>query len=155
MNITFNLTIILFSSLSAPLSPAENLTVVDVTATTATIGWYPAHPNNWNGVITQYIVTYQLIRSVDEDESSESTDRIISLSIPSPGQPLVNQQDPTRVVLPLFMETAHIDGLEEYYVYRLSVYFETSAGRSPTTSSIDIETLSSGRPVQPAVCTCK
>ena len=64
--------------------------------------------------------------------------------IPSFGQPLINNEDPTRVNLPLQMETALINGLEEYHVYRFSVYFETGAGRSSSSNFITVETSSIG-----------
>ena len=94
--------------------------------------------------LAQYVIEYQLIRSIDEHSSSKVVEPVLSQSIPSIGQPLANEQNPIRVNSPLLMETAQLDGLEEYFVYSVSIYFETSAGRSLSSSFIMIETLPSG-----------
>ncbi len=129
---------------SAPSASVENLTLTNALATSVTIGWYPTSAYHWNGILIQYVIEYQLIGSIDELESSEVVEPVLSQAIPSIGQPLTNEQNPIRVNLPLLMETAQLDRLEEYHVYSVSIYFETSVGRSLSSSSIMVETLPSG-----------
>ena len=74
-----------------------------------------------------------------------SNDPQLSIVIPSIGQPLVNENDPTRVNSSLLMETASITSLEEFCVYQFFIYYETSVGRSPSSSSLLIETLPTGK----------
>ena len=79
---------------SAPSAAVENLTLTNALATSVTIGWYPASPYHWNGILAQYVIEYQLIRSIDEHSSSEVVEPVLSQSIPSIGQPLANEQNP-------------------------------------------------------------
>lgn len=111
-----------------------------VTTTTITLAWYPPNPDEWNGVILHYIVEYEIVGSVGDSKLSPVFTRVI----PSNGQSLMNSDDPTRVKLPLRMEIALIDELEEYHLYRLWVYFETNEGRSPKSISIEIGTSIEG-----------
>lgn len=129
----------------APSAPAGNLTQVNSTATSATIKWAPSSPYAWNGRLEQYVVEYQLVKSVDQIESSGIVEPLLELVIPSPGRVLANEQDPTIVAFPLRTETAFLNGLEEYHIYAVSVYFENRAGQSPSTTSIMIETMPSGK----------
>lgn len=114
-----------------------------VTATSVTLAWYPPNPDEWNGLIVQYTVEYELIKSVGGHPNS-TLNPLLTHVIPSFGQPLTNIDDPTRVRLPLRMEMARIDELEEYHVYRFWTYFETSEGRSSDSDFIEIETSSKG-----------
>ena len=66
-------------------------------------------------------------------------------SIPSlPEHPLANNPDPRLVSLPLQEESLQLEGLEENYVYRFTVYFENSAGRSGASNPVLIEMPLSG-----------
>ena len=132
-----------FSPSVVPTASPTNVTQVNVTATSVTIGWYPSNPNSWNGLLTHYVIDYQLIRS--REESASSSDPALTIIIPSLGQPLVNENDPTRVNSSLLMETANINSLEEFYVYQFSIYYETSVGRSPSSSSLLVKTLPTGK----------
>ena len=68
-----------------------------------------------------------------------------SISIPDAGQRLSNNPDPTLAVLPLRREQVTIEGLEEYHVYKVVVYYETSQGRSDRSSPMTVQTLTSGK----------
>ena len=143
--------IYLAALLTVPTASPSNLTLVDVTATSVTIGWYPSDPDSWNGFLTHYIVNYQLIMS-GEDAVSSRVNPQLSFIIPSSDQPLVNEQDPTRVGSSLLTETARINSLEEFYVYQFSVYYETSVGRSPSSSSLLVETPPTGEKFISILC---
>ena len=67
-----------------------------------------------------------------------------SVSIPDSRQRLANNPDPTLAALPLEREQVMIEGLEEYHVYQLNVYYETSQGRSELSSLTTLQTLGSG-----------
>ena len=121
----------------------ENVTTLAVSETSVTLAWYPPNPNEWNGLIVQYTIEYELIESVG-GHSDSTLNPVFTRVIPSFGQPLMNSDDPTRVRLPLNMEMALIDELEEYHVYRFWVYFETSEGRNSNSDFIEIETSSKG-----------
>ena len=139
----FKLLTCYYTLITVPTASPTNLTLIDVTATSATVGWYPPDPSSWNGLLTHYIINYQLIRSREETMGS-STNPQLSFVIPSFGQPLVNELDPTRIDSSLLMERARVNGLEEYYVYQFSVYYETTVGRSPSSTSLLLETLPAG-----------
>ena len=90
--------------------------------TTVVVAWYPPSVQEWNGILTGYSVVFELIRS---DTTVQST-----VSVPTPGSPLANNQDPRIVSLPLMMETAELDDLQESFIYRFTVFAENGAGRS-------------------------
>ena len=126
---------------------------VDVTSpSTILVSWLPTDKDNWNGAIQRYTVVYERLRSIDTNMTTTTTEGsgfgsifVESISIPDDGQRLMNNPDPTRAALPLRREQVTIDGLEEYHVYRLSIYYETSQGRSEQTSPTTLQTLSSGK----------
>ncbi len=128
------------------MAPVGNIVEVNVTSTSATIKWIPSSPESWNGRLLQYVIEYQLVKSVDQVGSPEVVEPLLELTVPSPGQELANERDPTIVDYPLLPEVAVVDSLEEYHIYSVSIYTENSAGRSPSTMPIMIETMPSGMP---------
>ena len=132
--------------------PVGVVTDVQVTITSPssiTVSWLPTNKDDWNGVIQRYTIVYERLRSVDgnatlPDGSGFGPIFIDSVSIPDSGQRLMNNPDPTLAVLPLSREQVAIEGLEEYHIYQVNVYYETSQGRSEPGSPISLQTLSSG-----------
>ena len=132
--------------------PTGVVTEIQVTITspsTISVSWSPTNKDNWNGVIQRYTIVYERLRSVDDNVTTTEGSGIgqlftESISIPDSGQRLANNPDPTLVDLPLSREQVMIGGLEEYHVYQLSVYYETSRGRSELSSPTVLQTLSSG-----------
>ena len=125
---------------------------MDITSpSTILVSWLPTDKDNWNGAILQYTVVYERLRSIDDNMMTTTEGSgfgsifVESISIPDDGQGLTNNPDPTRVVVPLRREQVTIDGLEEYHVYQLSVFYETSQGRSERSSPTTLQTLSSGK----------
>ena len=115
------------------------------------VSWQPTDKDNWNGVIQRYTIIYERLRSVGDDVSTTISEGsglgsifVDSISIPDAGQRLLNNPDPTLAVLPLRREQVVIEGLEEYHVYQVTVYYETSQGRSDKTSPRILQTLMSG-----------
>ena len=86
------------------------------------VSWLPPDIQFWNGVVTNYTVTYINLGVVGEDTDEDSAYRMpTTVSIPQPGQTLVNAQNPTLVSLPLRPESVFIDQLEEYCLYSFTV----------------------------------
>ncbi len=127
----------------APSSPPHDSRATTTSSTSVTLAWYPPDPQEWNGEVVRYTVLYQLIGILGGIVNS-TVGSVMSFSIPSSGQSLTNINDPVTVRLPLETETAVIEGLEEYSLYKFWVYFETSAGRSANSEWIQVETLSDG-----------
>lgn len=116
------------------------------------VSWQPTDKENWNGVVQRYTIVYQRLRSVGDNTSTSVSEGsglgsifVDTISIPDVGQRLVNNPDPTLAVLPLRREQATIEGLEEYNVYKVVVYYETSQGRSDRSSPVMVQTSISGR----------
>ena len=116
------------------------------------MSWQPTDKENWNGVVQRYTIVYQRLRSVGDNTSTSVSEGsglgsifVDTISIPDVGQRLVNNPDPTLAVLPLRREQATIEGLEEYNVYKVVVYYETSQGRSDRSSPVMVQTSISGR----------
>lgn len=117
------------------------------------VSWQPTDKDNWNGVIQRYTIIYERLRSVGDTTSSTTIPDgsgmgsiyVDSISIPDAGQRLSNNPDPTLAVLPLRREQVMIEGLEEYHVYRVAIYYETSQGRSDRSSPMTVQTLTSGK----------
>ena len=96
------------------------------------VSWLPPDVQFWNGVITNYTVTYVNLGVVGEDMDGDSADQMsTTVSIPQPGQTLVNSRNPTLVSLPLRPESVFIDQLKEYRLYSFSVYQANIEGVGP------------------------
>ena len=125
------------------------MTVAIDSTTSITITWLPPSPSLWNGIVLSYTVEYQRQESPDLNNPPEPYITSTS-SIPSlPQHPLANNPDPRLVTLPLVEERLHLEGLEENYVYRFTVYFENSAGRSEVSAPVQVRMPSSGRHILP------
>jgi hypothetical protein len=117
------------------------------------VSWQPTDKENWNGVIQRYTIIYERLRSVGDSTSTPVPEGsgfggpifVNSISIPDSGQRLSNNPDPTLAVLPLTREQVTIEGLEEYHVYRVVVYYETSQGRTDRSSPATVQTSTSGK----------
>ena len=96
--------------------------------TTVVVSWYPPIVQEWNGLLTGYIVMYELITSADLQDVPATLQSTIS--IPTTGSSLANDQDPRTVSLPLEMETVQLDDLQESFTYRFTIFAENDAGRS-------------------------
>lgn len=106
-------------------------------ATSVTVSWIPPDVQLWNGVITSYTVIYELIGRVHE--SDVENDPLSSQTISITQAMFSNDPDPNDATLPLKIESVVIKMLEEYYVYRFSVYLENAVGRSNISNSIAVE----------------
>lgn len=127
----------------APSAGAVEQVTVDVlSSTSVNVSWLPSPPRNWNGIITRYTVEYELIRLAGSAMGIDSSGIPLpmSVSIPTLGQPLSNNPDPTIVSLPLKRESVVISGLQEFSVYQFSVYYENSMGRSDGSNPLEQET---------------
>ena len=58
---------------------------------------------------------------------------------PSSQQRLSNSPDPTLATTPLAQEELEIYGLQEYFVYSISIYYENSVGRSVNSDSVELD----------------
>ena len=119
----------------------KNVTVEVGSSSSVTVSWFPPDVQSWNGVITQYTVIYQLIRKVDDDSIVEPT-YTQSVLIQEPG--MSNNPDPRVATLPLKTESVVIGQLEEFYVYRFTVFLANSAGKSDVSNPIFIDMPPSG-----------
>lgn len=132
-----------FLSHSVCGASVRNASAEVTSPTSVLVQWFPPEVSFWNGVITRYVVIYELLRRVDEER-----DRPIlqsqSFQIPQLNFPLANNPDPRRVSLPLQFESAIIDNLEEFYVYRFIVYLENLVGPSEASNSLIEEMPASG-----------
>ena len=104
-------------------------------ATSVTVFWIPPDVQLWNGVITSYTVIYELIGRVDDVKNDLLSSHNISIT---PAM-FSNDPDPYVATLPLKIESVVIKMLQEYYVYRFSVYLENAVGQSDISNSINVE----------------
>ena len=112
------------------------------------VSWVPPDIQFWNGILTGYTVVYENHGSLlEQNEDSSDLTPVMSqtISIPQPGQQLVNSHDPQLVSLPLNRESVFIEELEEYYLYSFAVYQENSQGDSPWSESIIQEMPEDGK----------
>lgn len=131
-----------------PVGIVTDIRVSVTSPSSVLVSWMPTDKDNWNGVIRRYTVVYELLRSLDNmttapEGSGFGSIFMNSVSIPDVGE-VMNNPDPTLVILPLRREQVEIVSLEEYHVYRLAVYYETSQGRSELSSPVTLQTLTSG-----------
>ena len=117
--------------------------MVTESATSVTVSWFPPEVQFWNGIITSYTVTYDLIKRVDMESMTEPI-RSDSLTVPQPGMVLSNNPDPTAVDLPLKRESVAIKMLEEFYVYQFTVVLENAVGQSDASGTITVNMPPSG-----------
>lgn len=108
-------------------------------ATTATVSWFPPNIEIWNGIITSYTVIYELIRRVDMDDVESLRDPLSTHITTVPQSEMTNNPDPTIATLPLKRESALVNMLEEFYVYRFSVFLENAVGHSNISGLITVE----------------
>ena len=118
--------------------------------TSLSLRWLPASQDEWNGIISRYTIEYRLLRQVVEDEDGDEeeeednglSDEFLMTFVtyaPSSGRPLLNNPDPRRArTFPLLWEEREIVGLQEYFVYSVSVYYENSAGRSESSGAVEL-----------------
>jgi len=131
---------------ASPGATVSNFTVEVISATSVVLSWLPPDPHLWNGVITNYTVTYQLLGPVGITHTS-ITDAVstMAIAVPMQGDQLANNANPLLVAWPLQRETAIVDDLQEYNVYTFSVFIVNSAGRSQM-SQIIIQELPGAEP---------
>ena len=104
------------------------------------VSWLPPDIQFWNGVVTNYTVTYINLGVVGEGVDEDSADRMpTTVSIPQPGQTLMNAQNPTLVSLPLRAESVFIDQLEEYCLYSFTVNQVNIEGVGPLSEIVTQE----------------
>ena len=115
----------------------RNVSVDVKNATSVTVSWIPPDVQLWNGIITSYTVIYELIGRVDENDVEKDPSSSQTISI-TQGR-FSNDPDPNVATLPLKIESVVIKTLEEYYVYRFSVYLENAVGQSDISNSITVE----------------
>ena len=135
-----------------PIGIVSGIEVSVTSPSSIRVSWQPTDNENWNGVIQRYTIVYERLRSVGDSTSTPTSEgsgfgaiSMDSISIPDSGQRLANNPDPTLAVLPLRREQVTIEGLEEYHVYRVAVYYETSQGRSDRSSPATVQTSTSGK----------
>ena len=140
------------TSLAVPTGIVSDVEVFVTSPSSIRVSWQPTDKENWNGIVRRYTVVYERLRSVGDNTSTSVSDGsgmgsilVDSISIPDSGQRLSNNPDPTLAVPPLGREQVVVDGLEEYHVYRVAVYYETAQGRSDRSSPVMIQTLISGK----------
>ena len=128
---------VLMSFLLGPGATVGNFTVEVTSATSVELSWVPPDPHLWNGVITNYTVSYQLLGPVGMAQT-RYTEAVstMNIAIPSQGNPLTNNANPLLVVRPVQWESAVVDDLQEYSVYTFSVFIANSAGRSQMSQPI-------------------
>ena len=140
-----NITIIFFFFVVC-MASVEDVSVEVESASSVTVSWLPPDIQFWNGIITSYTVVYELLGMVDNAAESDNLEPQMTQSflIPQLGTPLANDPDPRIVTLPLQSERALIQLLEEFYVYRFTVYLNNSIGQSNASSSVVVELPPSG-----------
>ena len=141
------------SHIAPSTGAVEQVNISVVSSTSVNVSWLPTSQDNWNGVITHYTVEYKLIRSVGDMIGMYGSGVAPTLyaSIPSLGQPLANNPNPTLVTLPLKRESVLISGLQEFSVYQFSIYYENSVGRSDSSSRLEQATTAAGTILLPEV----
>ena len=100
-----------------------------ISPTRVELSWLPPDPQLWNGRITNYTVVYELLGPVGmtADNSSQT---IMTKTIPTLGNPLANNADPRLASIPLQWELVVVDGLQEHHVYKFAVFMANAVGRS-------------------------
>lgn len=122
----------------------SNITVGSLSPTSLRLRWLPPNPDEWNGIISRYTIEYSLLRQVQDDDDDDENMPSIDLRMnfvaysPSSRQGLLNNPDPRLVVTPLVWEELEINGLQQHFVYSLSVYYENSAGRSENSDAVEL-----------------
>ena len=117
----------------------RNVSVEVLSATSVTVSWLPPDVQTWNGVMTHYIIVYELLGRVNGASYIDPV-RTDTLMYPQPGMMFNNDPDPrASAQLPLQFESVTIGLLEEFYVYRFSVYLENAVGMSDVSQFISIE----------------
>ena len=144
---------------TAPSQTVSNLTVDSLSPTSLRLSWLPPSPDEWNGIIARYTIEYTLLRQVqegDDDDDDETPDLLLNFVTYSPTgrQQLNNDPDPRLTVLPLEEEVLEIDGLQEYFVYSFSVYYENSAGRSGSSDTVELNMPAAGNDQHLQYCHC-
>ena len=145
----------------APRQPVSNITVESLSPTSLRLRWLPANPDAWNGIISRYTIEYSLLGQVREegddgdDEEGSIPSELLRMNFvtfaPSNRQRLSNNPDPrvAAVAPPLLWEELEISGLEEYFVYSFTIFYENSAGRSDSSNSVQLNLPPAGN------ATCK
>ena len=104
----------------------------------------------------RYTIQYSLIRPVQEDDDDDDDEgglsRDYSMTFvtysPSSRQHLSNSPNPTLATSPLVQEQLEIGGLQEYFVYSISIYYENSAGRSAGSNPVQVNMPPAGTCMQ-------
>ena len=126
----------------------NNVTVASLSPTSVRLRWLPPDQDEWNGAISRYTVQYSLLRQVQGEDDDDAPPAELNLNsvayAPSGRQRLLNNPDPRLTVTPLVWEELEISGLQEYFVYSFTMYYENSAGRSDSSDVIDINMPSAG-----------
>ena len=113
--------------------------------TSARVSWLPINPNEWNGILTSYIVQYERQGPAGSLNTPVESYVTSTASIPSlPEHPLANSPDPRLATLPLTQESLRLQGLEENYVYEFTVYCVNSAGSSEMSTPVTVTMPVSG-----------
>ena len=142
----------------APSQVVRNVTAEALSPTSLRLRWYPSDVDEWNGIITRYTIEYNLLRPVpeddDDDEDVPGPDRLMMFVTyaPSSRQSLSNNPDPRLAITPLAQEELEIEGLQEYFVYSISIYYENSAGRSVSSDPVMLNMPPAG---MLSVCTAR
>jgi hypothetical protein len=128
----------------APSELVRNVTVASLSPTSLRLRWLPPGPDEWNGIISRYTIQYTLLRQVQGDDDDDDDTPSLNLNMnfvtfaPPARQRLRNNPDPRLTVTPLVWEELEIDGLQEYFVYSFTIFYENSAGRSESSDVIEI-----------------
>lgn len=129
----------------------NNVTVSSLSPTSLRLRWLPPNPDEWNGIISRYTIEYSLLRQVQGDDDDDENDPSADLRMnfvtyaPSSRQRLLNNPDPRLTVTPLVWEELEIAGLQEYFVYSFTMYYENSAGRSDSSDDVELNMPSAGK----------
>ena len=142
-----------YFSCVAPLGVISDIHLSTLTPKSALISWLPTLKENWNGIILYYTIDYELLGPVDhsnnasdyELDTGKQTLVSYSITIPDDDRPLANNPDPNLVLLPLKNESVTIEGLEEFHIYQLVIYYANSQGTSNSSAAITFTTDIAGR----------
>ena len=116
-------------------APVKNVSVEVESASSVTVSWIPPDPQLWNGIISNYTVVYELIKSVDAEGDVEP---LRSQSLTLPALAFSNSPDPRIATLPLKRESVVVESLEEFYVYQFTVILENVVGQSDISDSATV-----------------
>lgn len=120
----------------------QNVSVDVVSAKSVIVSWLPPNVQSWNGIITSYTIVYELLGRADEDIVVEP---ISSQMLTIPQSQMTNIPDPRTVKLPLVIESAEIDELEEFYMYQFKMYLENEIGQSDVSITRTVEMPAAGK----------